>query len=100
MENYDIIERAIEYLKNNADLNGFDRVVLLKIGEDELCFKVENSYVKRVESEKPDITIEMSNETFRALANGELSPLRAYALKKVKVKASLKDIMLLKKLLG
>ncbi|MDY6985591.1 MAG: SCP2 sterol-binding domain-containing protein [Candidatus Thermoplasmatota archaeon] len=100
MENYDIIEKAIEYLKNNADLKGFDRVVLLKIGEDELCFNVENSDVKRIESEEPDIVIEMSSETFRALANGELSPLRAYALKKVKVKASLKDIMLLKKFLG
>lgn len=100
MGDYDAIERAIEYLEENADLEGFDRSVLLRIGEQELCFRVENSKIKRTNENNPDIKIEMSDETFRALASGELSPMRAYAMKKVMVKASLKDIMFLTKLLG
>jgi len=100
MGDYDAIERAIEYLEENADLEGFDRSVLLRIGEQELCFRVENSKIKRTNENNPDIKIELSDETFRALTSGELSPMRAYAMKKVRVKASLKDIMFLTKLLG
>jgi putative sterol carrier protein len=100
MGDYDAIERAIAYLEENADLEGFDRSVLLRIGEQELCFRVENSKIKRTNENNPDIKIEMSDETFRALASGELSPMRAYAMKKVRVTASLKAIMFLTKLLG
>jgi putative sterol carrier protein len=103
MENYeDTLNRAIAFLKNckNGDLKGFDRSVLLRIGDREFCFVIESSEIKKASIAKPDITIEMSDDTFKALASGEMSPMKAYALKKVKVKASLKDIMLLTKLLG
>lgn len=100
MENYeDAIDRAISSLKN-CDLKGFDRSVLLRIGDREFCFVVESSEIKKASVAKPDITIEMSDDTFKALASGEISPMKAYALRRVKVKASLKDIMLLTKLLG
>jgi putative sterol carrier protein len=99
MDDYEEVDRAIEYLKNKVDLAGFDRTVLLKIGDSDICLRVENSDITRAEAEKPDITIEMSEQTFRALASGELSPLKAYALRKVRVKASMSDMMFLTKLL-
>ena len=99
MDDYKEVDRAAEYLKNNVDLTGFDRTVLLKIGDSDICLRIENSDIIRVEAEKPDITIEMSEQTFRALASGELSPLKAYALRKVRVKASMSDMMFLTKLL-
>jgi putative sterol carrier protein len=99
MDDYKEVDRAAEYLKNNVDLTGFDRTVLLKIGDSDICLRIENSDIIRAEAEKPDITIEMSEQTFRALASGELSPLKAYALRKVRVKASMSDMMFLTKLL-
>ncbi len=49
--------------------------------------------------EKPDIKFSASLETFAGILKGEIKILRAYAKRKFKLKASFKDIGLLKKLI-
>jgi len=47
--------------------------------------------------EKPDIQYEMSTETFFAIAGKEITGMKAYQQKKVKLKASMPDMMKLQK---
>ena len=48
--------------------------------------------------EKADVTYEMSSETFLAMSRKEISGLKAYAQGKVKVRASMPDLLKLQKL--
>jgi len=45
-----------------------------------------------------DISIMSDEETIRGIFGGTMSPMRAYALKKIKFKASLQDLLTLRKL--
>jgi putative sterol carrier protein len=48
--------------------------------------------------EKPEITYTMSSETFFSVMRGEISGMKAYTSGKLKVKASMGDLMKLQKL--
>jgi len=48
--------------------------------------------------EKADVTYEMSSQTFLAMSRKEISGLKAYAQGKVKVRASMPDLLKLQKL--
>ena len=50
------------------------------------------------EDPKPDIQYELASDTFMAIHRRELSGLKAYQQKKVKLKASMPDIMKLQKI--
>jgi hypothetical protein len=56
--------------------------------------------VERLEQplEKPDIQYEMDAETLRAMTRKELSGLQAYQQKRIKLKASMSDMMKLQSL--
>lgn len=54
--------------------------------------------VQQGKVEKPEIEYQMSTDTFIAIHNKELSPLKAYQQGKVKLKASITDMMKLQKL--
>ena len=45
-----------------------------------------------------DITIMTDEQTFRGLVAGDISAMRAYATKKLRLKASLQDLMTLRKI--
>lgn len=47
-----------------------------------------------------DITIMTDTDTFQGLVSGEISAMRAYATKKLRLKASLQDLMTLRKFFG
>ena len=49
-------------------------------------------------AEKPEISYEMNTEDFFALNRGEVSGLKLYNQKKIKIKASMPDIIKLQKL--
>ncbi|MEA2070678.1 MAG: SCP2 sterol-binding domain-containing protein [Asgard group archaeon] len=53
---------------------------------------------KEGEIEKPEISYKMSTDTFLSLMNGEISGMKAYTSGKLKVKASMPDLMKLQKL--
>jgi putative sterol carrier protein len=52
------------------------------------------------EPELPDVRILSDVATFEGILNKTVKPLKAYAIKKIKVKGALKDRLLLKDLLG
>ena len=45
-----------------------------------------------------DVTIETDEATIRGIFNGSVNPMRAYATKKLRMKASLQDLLTLRKL--
>jgi putative sterol carrier protein len=47
--------------------------------------------------ENPDITITSDPKTVEDLINGKMKPMKAWALKKIKIKGSLEDVMRLRK---
>ncbi len=54
--------------------------------------------VEKGKPEKADICYEMTTETFLALARKEMTGLRAYGLGKVKLRASMPDMLKLQKI--
>ena len=52
------------------------------------------------EPEFPDLRILSDVATFEGILNKTVKPLKAYALKKIKIKGALKDRLLLKDILG
>ena len=52
------------------------------------------------EPELPDLRILTDSRTFEGIMNKTVKPLKAYALKKIKIKGALKDRILLKDLLS
>lgn len=48
--------------------------------------------------EGADITVESDADTLRGIMEGEISAMRAYATKKIRLKASLTDLLTLRKL--
>ena len=52
------------------------------------------------EPELPDLRIITDSKTFKGIMDKTVKPLRAYALKKIKIKGALRDRLLLKDLLG
>jgi putative sterol carrier protein len=85
-------------------VHGKTRKVLVRItdGKD-AGFVIENDKLHRVEPRglgKPDITLETSTADLLALFNRELSPVEAYFKKRVKVHASMSDLLLARSFLG
>ena len=88
-------------------LNELDRKVIISVG-DEVGFttRLADCYLSTltrvalpVEGEH-DIQIAMTHETLSDMLTGKLRPIKAYATKKLKVKAKkVKDLLVLKKLL-
>ena len=89
-----------ENLKN--DLTGTTRSFHIDVMEQEgFSFMLDNCKIKdfkRGGIEEPDIRLTATEEDFVALFSGELKPMKAWATKRLKVKASLSDLMKLKKL--
>jgi putative sterol carrier protein len=47
--------------------------------------------------ENPDITITSDPKTVEELITGKMKPMKAWALKKIRIKGSLEDVMRLRK---
>jgi len=84
-------------------LQGFDRKVLLKLDSDGLYYaEIRNGRFeefRKIENEVDvDIKIETSRDVFLQLISQQLSPLVAYVNGLVKIKAPLKDLLMVKEL--
>lgn len=63
-------------------------------------FKLEEAHIDGVQDgplDGADINIFSDEETIRGIFDGSISPMRAYALKKIRFKASLQDLLTLRK---
>ncbi len=76
------------------------KTINLDLGEEAYSFKLEKSRIVDFKSElleKADLNVTTTPESLRGLINGTLRPMKAYVLKKIKVKGKLDDLMFLKK---
>jgi len=82
------------------ELEGITRKVQIDLGSEQYKFVLEN---KRIGSfaegkiENPDISLISDPRTIEDLMSGKMKPMKAWALKKVKIKGSLDDILRLRK---
>jgi putative sterol carrier protein len=88
-------------LKLQKEMQGVKRVVEVEVSDgDTYNFVLENAHVSGLQKGKvqnPDIRVIGSSETFDLLWKRELRPMKALALKKIQVKASLEDLLRLRK---
>ena len=87
--------------KLQKEMQGIRRVVQVEVSDGDIYnFVLENAHVsglQKGEVENPDIRVVASSETFDLLWKRELRPMKALALKKLQVKASLEDMLRLRK---
>lgn len=94
--------------ENDADfrdsLEGKDRDIVIDLTDlGAWSLRVRDGKLQEIEEggiEDPDVRLRSKAEDFLAIFDGELSPLEAYMKKKVKVKAGLRDILLVKSFMG
>ncbi|MBR2254750.1 MAG: SCP2 sterol-binding domain-containing protein [Candidatus Methanomethylophilaceae archaeon] len=78
-----------------------DKTANIDLGEEHYSLHVHEAKVTDFKPElleKADITLITTPETMEALLNGTLRPMRAFVMKKIKVKGKIDDIMFLKEL--
>lgn len=104
-----LVEKFNKKVEESEDLRkrlqGFDRKVLLKLDPDGFYYaeirdgKFEE--FKKIDSETDtDIKIETTRDVFLQLISQQLSPLVAYVNGLVKIKAPLRDLLMVKELFG
>lgn len=94
-------QKAAEDPKLARELAGVRRVVEIDVTDgDSYNFVLENARVGEMsvgKVEKPDILVIGSRDTFLQMRSGELRPMKALALKKIQVKATIEDMLRLRK---
>lgn len=94
-------QRAMEDERLSSDIADLKRDILLNFKDDgKFYLHLENSRLEFVDPfENPDIEIEMDMDTFNKILSKELDALSAYITKRIVVRASLRDKLLLSDLL-
>ena len=84
------------------ELMPIKKTLNLDLGEEVYSVRLENAEMTDFITElrdDADITVITTPENFQALVDGTLKPMKAYLLKKIKIKGKLDDLMKLKKFL-
>lgn len=105
----DLLEQAIEKFNGKAatdenfqkELEGVTRTVLIRLRDGTAYhFTLADMRIDAVvegDAEAPDVTIDSDRETLEAIFRKEMGPMKAYATGRLKVKASLEDLLRLRK---
>ncbi len=87
--------------KLREELKGLSKTVYVDLGEEKYNFTLKDEHIAgfaQGEIENPDVSITSDPETFVGIVNGKIKPMKAFALRKVKIKGDVSDIMSLRKL--
>lgn len=84
-----------------TELNGMDKKVLLDLEAEKYnfhlyCNKIQDFRTGTIDA--PDITVLTDPETFRGIMEGKIKPMKAFALRKVRIKGNIDDVLRLRKL--
>ncbi|HEV8595611.1 MAG TPA: SCP2 sterol-binding domain-containing protein [Thermoplasmata archaeon] len=105
----ELIEQAVEKFNERArkdeklgrELEGIERKVLVDLKDGpKFHFVLKDRQIGPVGEgaiEAPDVTIVSDSSTLSAVLRKEMGPMKAYATQKLKVKASLDDVLRLRK---
>lgn len=94
-------ERARTDSKLQAELEGIERKVLVDCKDGpKFNFVLKDKQIGSLLEgpiDSPDVTIQSDSATLTALLKKEMGPMKAYAMQKLKLKASLDDVLRLRK---
>jgi len=94
-------EKARTDEKLRSELKGIERKVLVDLKDGTMYnFLLKDAHVDGVNDgavDSPDITIIADKQTIEALFKREIGPMKAIALQKLKVRASIEDMLRLRK---
>jgi len=87
--------------KLQGELKGMDKKVLIDLDGEKYNFhlhdcKANDFAVGPIDA--PDITLISDPETIQGILEGKIKPMKAFALRKVKVKGDINDLLALRKL--
>jgi len=95
-------ERARKDPELSNELAGFKKKVLIDLGTEKFNFTLMDKCIDCVNEGSipdPDITLITDPDTLEKLINGEMKAMKAWALKKVRLKGSLDDVLRFRKFL-
>ncbi len=87
--------------KLRSELKGVDRKVLIDLESEKYNFRLQNEKVSDLQTGEisdPDITILSDPVTIEGLISGKIKPMKALALRKLKLKGSIDDMLRLRNL--
>jgi putative sterol carrier protein len=87
--------------KLQDELDGMNKTVLIDLESEMYNFHMRDKMIVDFQSGTigdPDITLESDPETLQGLIEGKIKPMKAFALRKVRVKGEIDDILRLRKL--
>ena len=87
--------------KLREELKDLSKTVYVDLGEEKYNFTLKDEHIgdfSQGEIENADISITSDPETFVGIVDGKIKPMKAFALRKVKIKGDVSDIMSLRKL--
>ena len=88
-----------EKLRN--ELDGIDKKVLMDLDSEKYNFHLQNMKIEKLFDgaiDDPDITLISDPETMRGVLDGSIKPMKAFALRKIKVKGNIDDLLRMRKL--
>lgn len=83
------------------DLKGMDKKVLIDLESEKYHFRLQDQKIDGIEEGEipdPDITINSDPETMQGILDGTIKPMKAFALRKVRFKGNIDDLLRLRKL--
>lgn len=100
-----LIERFNERARNDARLReeiaGMDRTIQIEAGEESYHFRLRDGQISdlsRGRAPNPDVRVTADRATLLGLLRREIPPMKALATGRLKIKASLEDMLRLRKL--
>jgi len=90
-------DRAARDAELNKELQCINRRVQVDLGTEKYYFTLANCKVDTLHDgvmpDKPDITLISDPDTIQKVIDGEMRAMKAFALKKVRVKGSIEDLL-------
>lgn len=87
--------------KLRKEIEGMDKRVLIDLESEKYSFHMHDQKIndfREGSMENPDITLISDPETIAGIIEGKVKPMKAFALRKVRVKGDIEDILRLRKL--
>jgi len=87
--------------KLRKEIEGMDKRVLIDLECEKYNFHMHDQKIndfREGSMENPDITLISDPETIAGIIEGKVKPMKAFALRKVRVKGDIEDILRLRKL--
>jgi putative sterol carrier protein len=94
-------EKVAEDEKLREEIKGMDKKVFIDLESEKYNFRLQDQRIDGIEEGEvpdPDITISSDPETMQGILDGTIKPMKAFALRKVRFKGNIDDLLRLRKL--